>query len=41
MIFGLLTTQEVLDEVKTVGERMGKTLIQADDKPTPAFFPFS
>lgn len=33
VIFGLLTTQEVLDEVKTVGERMGKTLIQADDKP--------
>ena len=33
VIFGLLTTQEVLDEVKTVGEKMGKTLIQADDKP--------
>ena len=33
VIFGLLTTQEVLDEVKAVGEKMGKTLIQADDKP--------
>ena len=33
VIFGLLTTQEVLDAVKEVGEKMGKTLIQADDKP--------
>jgi len=33
VIFGLLTTQEVLDEVRAVGEKMGKTLIQADDKP--------
>lgn len=33
VIFGLLTTQEVLASVKEVGERMGKTLIQADDKP--------
>jgi len=33
VIFGLLTTQDVLDEVKAVGEKMGKTLIQADDKP--------
>ena len=32
VIFGLLTTQEVLDAVKEVGEKMGKTLIQADDK---------
>ena len=41
VIFGLLTTQEVLDEVKTVGERMGKTLIQADDKPGFSFMPLS
>ena len=33
VIFGLLTTQDVLDDVKEVGERMGKTLILADDKP--------
>lgn len=33
VIFGLLTTQEVLASVKEVGEKMGKTLIQADDKP--------
>ena len=33
VIFGLLTTQEVLAAVKEVGEKMGKTLIQADDKP--------
>ena len=33
VIFGLLTTQDVLDAVKEVGEKMGKTLIQADDKP--------
>lgn len=33
IIFGLLTTQEVLDAVKGVAEHMGKTVIQADDKP--------
>ena len=33
VIFGLLTEQEVLDQVKEVGEKMGKTLILADDKP--------
>ncbi len=33
VIFGLLTTQEVLEAVKEVGRKMGKTLIQADDKP--------
>ena len=33
VIFGLLTEQDVLDSVKAVGERMGKTLILADDKP--------
>lgn len=33
VIFGLLTDQEVLDEIKTVGERLGKTLILSDDKP--------
>ena len=33
VLFGLLTTQDVLDAVKEVGEKMGKTLIQADDKP--------
>ena len=33
VIFGLLTDQDVLDSIKEVGERMGKTLILADDKP--------
>lgn len=33
VIFGLLTTQDVLDAVKEVAEKMGKTIIQADDKP--------
>ena len=33
VIFGLLTEQEVLDDIKEVGERLGKTLILADDKP--------
>ncbi len=33
VIFGMLTTREVLDAVKEVGTKMGKTLIQADDKP--------
>ena len=33
VIYGLLTDQEVLREIKTVGERMGKTLILSDDKP--------
>jgi len=33
VIFGMLTTQDVLETVKEVGARMGKTLIQADDKP--------
>ena len=33
VIYGLLTDQEVLSEIKTVGERMGKTLILSDDKP--------
>ena len=33
VIFGLLTAQDVLDSIKEVGERMGKTLILADDKP--------
>ena len=33
IIFGLLTTQDVLDAVKEVAEKMGKTIIQADDKP--------
>lgn len=33
VIFGLLTTQEVLSAVKDVAAKMGKTLIQADDKP--------
>ena len=33
VIFGLLTTQEVLAAVKEVAEKMGKTIIQADDKP--------
>ena len=33
VICGLLTTQDVLDTVKGVGEKMGKTLILSDDKP--------
>ena len=33
VIFGLLTDQEVLDDIKEVGERLGKTLILSDDKP--------
>lgn len=33
VIFGLLTEQEVLDQIKEVGEKMGKTLILSDDKP--------
>lgn len=33
VIFGLLTAQDVLDQIKEVGRRMGKTLILADDKP--------
>lgn len=33
VIFGLLTAQDVLDQIKEVGEKMGKTLILADDKP--------
>ena len=33
VIFGLLTAQDVLDAIKEVGERLGKTLILSDDKP--------
>ena len=33
VIFGLLTDQEVLNDIKEVGERLGKTLILSDDKP--------
>ena len=33
VIFGLLTAQDVLDCIKEVGGKMGKTLILADDKP--------
>ena len=33
VIFGLLTAQDVLDQIKEVGEKMGKTLILSDDKP--------
>ena len=33
IIFGLLTAQDVLEQIKEVGERMGKTLILSDDKP--------
>ena len=33
VIFGLLTAQDVLYAIKEVGEKMGKTLILADDKP--------
>ena len=33
VVFGLLTEQEVLDQIKEVGEKMGKTLILSDDIP--------
>ena len=33
VIFGLLTSQDVLDTISAVGKRMGKTLILSDDKP--------
>ena len=33
VIFGLLTAPNVLEDIKEVGEKMGKTLILADDKP--------
>ncbi len=33
VIFGLLTAQDVLAQVKEVGEKLGKTLILSDDKP--------
>ena len=33
VIFGLLTAEDVLHQIKTVGEQMGKTLILSDDKP--------
>ncbi len=33
VIFGLLTAPEVLETVKEVGQKMGKTLILSDDKP--------
>ena len=33
VIFGLLTAEDVLHQIKTVGEKMGKTLILSDDKP--------
>ena len=33
VIFGLLTAQDVLEEIQAVGKRMGKTLILSDDKP--------
>ena len=33
VIYGLLTDQEVLTQIKEVGEKMGKTLILSDDKP--------
>lgn len=33
VVFGLLTEQDVLDQIKEVGEKMGKTLILSDDKP--------
>ena len=33
VIYGLLTSQEVLTQIKEVGEKMGKTLILSDDKP--------
>ena len=33
VIFGMLTAQDVLDQIKEVGKKMGKTLILSDDKP--------
>lgn len=33
VIFGLLTAQDVLEEIQYVGKKMGKTLILSDDKP--------
>ena len=33
VIFGLLTAQDVLEEIQHVGKKMGKTLILSDDKP--------
>ena len=33
VIFGLLTAQDVLEDIKEVGQKMGKELIMADDKP--------
>ncbi len=33
VIFGLLTAQDVLEQIKEVGEKMSKTLILSDDKP--------
>ena len=33
VVFGLLTEQDVLDQITEVGERMGKTLILSDDIP--------
>ena len=33
VIFGLLTEQEVLDQIAEVGEKLGKTLILSDDRP--------
>ena len=33
VIFGMLTAQDVLNSIKQVGEKMGKTMILADDKP--------
>ncbi len=33
VIFGLLTDQEVLSQIKEVGQKMGKTMILSDDKP--------
>ena len=33
IIFGLLTAPDVLDQIKEVAEKMGKTLILSDDKP--------
>ena len=33
VIFGLLTEQDVLDTIKEVGKKMGKTMILSDDKP--------
>ena len=33
VIFGLLTEQDVLDQIAEVGEKLGKTLILSDDRP--------